>query len=90
MNRAELNIRTDLFRVAKTAFNIKKQFEYEIAQEFIEKAKLELDRIPVESATLKNDLVSYQAEMNTIQNDPLKRIWWGEKIITISTRLGIV
>ncbi|KKT84226.1 MAG: hypothetical protein UW82_C0026G0012 [candidate division WWE3 bacterium GW2011_GWC2_44_9] len=78
MNRAKLNIRTDLFRVAKTAFK------------FIEKAKLELDRIPVESATLKNDLVSYQAEMNTIQNDPLKRIRWGEKIITISTRLGIV
>lgn len=57
MNRNKLNIRMDLLRAAKTAFDVKYPFEDKIAKTFIEKAKEEFENIVPSAIELKNELI---------------------------------
>ena len=89
MNRAKLNIKMDLLRVAKTALDIKNEFDTTISREFLDKAKKEFSLIEDEDRLLLKDLKIHQEQVNDIKNDPLKRIRWGEKIMTIASRLNL-
>jgi len=79
----------DLLRVAKTALDIKNDFDTQISEEFINKAKKEFSLIEDEDKRLLNDLKIHQEQVNEIKDDPLKRIRWGEKIMTIASRLNL-
>jgi len=90
MNKNKLNIRMDLLRTAKTAFEINKPFDKNISNVFINKALEEFENnLPKESA-LKKELADFQSQIDNMLNDPLKRIRWGEKIMTIASRLGCI
>lgn len=90
MNRTKLNIRMDLLRVAKTALDLSKPFEEDVANVFIEKAKQEFENNLKDETVLKDELVSYQAQILNLSTDDTKRLHWGEKIMTIASRLGTV
>lgn len=89
MNRTKLNIKMDLLRVAKTALDIKNDFDTQISEQFINKAKEEFSLIEDEDKILLDDLKKHQKEVSEIRNDLLKRIRWGEKIMTIASRLSL-
>jgi hypothetical protein len=89
MNRNKLNIKMDLLRVSKTALDIKNDFDTKISEEFLNKAREEFSLIEDEDKMLLNDLITHQKQINDIKNDPLKRIRWGEKIMTIASRLNL-
>ena len=89
MNRTKLNIKMDLLRVSKTALDIKNDFDVEISEEFLNKAREEFALIEDEDRLLLKDLETHQEQINEIKKDPLKRIRWGEKIMTIASRLNI-
>jgi len=80
----------DLLRVAKTALDTSTPFNLEIANTFINKAKEEFSSITDKDSLLVNDLVSYQNQMHSIVNDSVKRTRWGEKILTIASRLSSI
>jgi hypothetical protein len=88
MNRTKLNIRMDLMRVAKTALDTDRPFEENIANTFIDKAKSEFENNLKEESPLKDELVMYQNQIPEISSDNIKRLHWGEKIMTIASRLG--
>ncbi|MFZ2663955.1 MAG: hypothetical protein WAX66_01185 [Patescibacteria group bacterium] len=90
MNRAKLNVRMDLMRVAKTALDADKPFEEQIANTFIDKAKSELENNLKDDYLLRDELVMYQKQIPNISSDTVKRLHWGEKILTIASRLGIL
>jgi len=90
MNRTKLNIRMDLMRVAKTALDIDQPFQENIANTFINKAKSEFEDNLKDETVLKDELLSYQTQIPNISNDSSKRMKWGEKIMTIASRLGTV
>jgi len=75
-------------RVAKTAFEITKPFDKKFAELFLNKALSEFEKNLPEETLLKKELVGFQAQIDLVHNDPLKRLRWGEKIMTIATRLG--
>jgi len=89
MNRTKLNIKMDLLRVAKTALDTKSDFDTKISEEFLNKAREEFALIEDEDKLLLKDLKIHQEQVNEIKNDPLKRIRWGEKIMTIASRLSV-
>ena len=80
----------DLMRVAETALNLNKPFEKETANVFINKAKLEFENNLKDETVLVDELVSYQTQIPNISNDNIKRLQWGEKIMTIASRLGTI
>ena len=88
MNRNKLNIRMDLLRTVKTAFEINKPFDKNVAGVFLNKALEEFDRNLPKETELKNELAEFKSQLDNIYNDPLKRIRWGEKVMTIALRLG--
>lgn len=59
MNRSKLNIRMDILRIVKVFFN---------------KALQEFDKNLPEEKMLKIELIKFQAQIDNICNDPLKRI----------------
>ncbi len=89
MNRTKLNIKMDLLRVSKTALDIKNDFDTKISNEFLNKAREEFALVEDEDRLLIKDLKTHQEQINDIKNDPLKRIKWGEKIMTIASRLSL-
>jgi hypothetical protein len=84
-----MNIKMDLLRVAKTALDTKNEFDTQVSKEFLDKAKKEFLLIGDEERDLLNVLESHYNEMDDIKNDHEKRIKWGEKIMTIASRLSI-
>jgi len=78
----------DLLRTAKTAFEINKPFDKNVAGVFLNKALEEFDRNLPKETKLKNELAEFKSQLDSIYNDPLKRIRWGEKVMTIALRLG--
>ena len=90
MNRNKLNIRMDLMRVVKTALEIDKPFEKAIAYMFLDKALQEFESNLPKETLLKNELQLFNSQIDDISNDPLKRIRWGEKVMTIASRLGSI
>jgi hypothetical protein len=88
MNRTKLNIRMDLLRVAKAALDLSKPFEVDLANVFINKARQEFDNSLKDEVALKDELISYQTQIPRIRVDNTKRLHWGEKIMTIASRLG--
>ena len=90
MNRTKLNIRMDLMRVAKTALELDIPFEEKIANTFIDKAKLEFENNLKDDYDLENELISYQTQIPSILDDSNKRLKWGEKILTVASRLGTI
>lgn len=79
----------DLLRVAKTALDTKNEFDTQVSKEFLDKAKKEFLLIEDEEKDLLSVLESHYDEMDEIKNDPEKRVKWGEKIMTIASRLSI-
>lgn len=88
MNRTKLNIKMDLLRVAKTALDLKNLFDEGVANVFINKAKSEFENNLQGELELKSELVVYQKQIPDIESDNLKRIRWGEKVMTLASRLG--
>ena len=88
MNRNKLNIKMDLLRVAKTALDTDKSFDQEITKIFLDKAKQEFAFINDSDKTLLNDIETYQKQMKEMSSDPIKRIRWGEKIMTVASMLS--
>jgi len=80
----------DLLRSAKSAFEINKPFDKTIANLFIRKALEEFDNNFPQETVLRKELANFQVQINSISSDPLKRIRWGEKIMTIASRLGSI
>lgn len=78
----------DLMRVAKIALELDKPFEENIANVFINKARSEFEENLKDENKLKDELISYQKEIPIIALDTKKRKQWGEKIMTIASRLG--
>lgn len=90
MNRNKLNIKMDLLRVAKTALDTSVPFNFQLADIFINKAKEEFSMVTDKESALVNDLNNYQIEMQDIVNDSVKRTQWGEKVLTIASRLSSI
>lgn len=90
MNRNKLNIKMDLLRVAKTAFDINKPFDKDISKVFLDRAEKEFETQLPQETLLKGELVKFGLQMEAAANDPLKRIRWGEKLLTIAARLGSI
>jgi|GEM_PF-1455062 hypothetical protein len=88
MNRNKLNIKMDLLRTAKSAFDINRPFDKTIADVFLTKALEEFDKNLPEETGLKKELVEFKAQLATVCTDPIKRIRWGEKVMTVASRLG--
>ncbi|OGC51111.1 hypothetical protein A2W32_00500 [candidate division WWE3 bacterium RBG_16_37_10] len=88
MNRNKLNVKMDLLRAAKTAFEINKPFDRNITKVFLNKAKDEFENKLPQETLLKNELMEFSLQIDDIVNDPLKRIHWGEKVMTLAARLG--
>jgi hypothetical protein len=88
MNRNKLNIKMDLLRTAKGAFEINRPFDKNIAGVFLNKALEEFDKNLPNEKELINDLSEFKSQLDTIYNDPIKRIRWGEKVMTVASRLG--
>ena len=80
----------DLMRVVKTALEIDKPFEKAIAYMFLDKALQEFESNLPKETLLKNELQLFNSQIDDISNDPLKRIHWGEKVMTIASRLGSI
>lgn len=78
----------DLMRVAKTALNINVPFETETATLFLDKAKTEFNSHLATEKVLKNELEHYQSKIADIKDSKSERLKWGEKIMTIASRLG--
>jgi len=78
----------DLLRVAKSALDVKNPFDEETSNTFLDKAALEFNSNLPQETILKNELGTYKLQINLIKDDPLKRIRWGEKVMTIASRLG--
>ena len=89
MNRTKMNIKMDLLRVAKTAFDIKNDFDIQVSQTFLNQAEKEFNLIEDSEKTLIEDLKKHKKQILDIKDDPLKRIRWGEKILTIASRLSM-
>jgi peptidoglycan hydrolase CwlO-like protein len=89
MNRNKLNIRTDLLRVTKMALDVGNPFEKGLANTFLNKAKKELEESFPNEKRLEKEIEDYQKKIDSIAIDPLERIRWGEKVLTISSRLGV-
>ena len=88
MNRNKLNIKMDLLRASKTALDTDKNFDQEITKIFLDKAKQEFAFIIDSDKTLLDDIETYQKQMKEMSSDPLKRIRWGEKIMTVASMLS--
>ncbi len=88
-NKTKLNIKMDLLRVAKTALDIKNDLDLQLSEEFLNKAREEFSLIEDEDKMLLKDLITHQEQLNDIKDDSLKRIRWGEKIMTIASRLSL-
>ena len=80
----------DLLRSAKSAFEINKPFDKNIANLFIRKALDEFDNNFPQETVLRKELTNFQTQIDSIATDPLKRIRWGEKVMTIASRLGSI
>ena len=80
----------DLMRVVKTALEIDKPFEKAIAYMFLDKALQEFKSNLPKETLLRNELQKFNSQIDDISNDPLKRIHWGEKVMTIASRLGSI
>jgi len=80
----------DLLRAAKTALDTSVPFDLELADTFINKAKEEFSNVTDKESLLVKDLVGYQTQMHSIANDSVKRTRWGEKVLTIASRLSSV
>lgn len=90
MNRNKLNIKMDLLRSVKTAFEINKPFEKEVTKVFINKALQEFETNLPKEILLKAELQEFGSQIDDIAKDPLKRIRWGEKVMTLASRLGSI
>ncbi len=88
MNRNKLNIKMDLLRVAKSAIEISKEFDQEISETFLNKAEKEFTLINDSDRELLSEVNTYRNQIGEIKSDPLKRIRWGEKLLTIASRLN--
>ncbi len=88
MNRIKLNIKMDLLRVAKTALEVDKEFDQNLAAVFLNKAREEFEKLQDSEKNLVNELISYQKNMSSLNNDPEKRKKWGEKVLTVASRLS--
>jgi len=88
MNRNKLNIKMDLLRAAKSALEINKEFDREISETFLNKAKEEFALVDDSDKKLLLEINIYQNQIGEIKSDPLKRIRWGEKLLTIASRLN--
>ena len=89
MNRSKLNIRTDLLRATKTALHVDQPFQKELVETFIEKAIWEFENNLPEEEDLKGELQGYKEKVSLVEDNFLERIRWGEKVLTISSRLGL-
>lgn len=78
----------DLLRASKTALDTDKNFDQEITKIFLDKAKQEFAFIIDSDKTLLDDIETYQKQMKEMSSDPLKRIRWGEKIMTVASMLS--
>lgn len=87
-NRTELNIKMDLLRVAKTALDVDKPFNISFANMFLNRAIMEVEHNLKSCSSLKDELISCKNQIPDISTDNIKRIHWGEKIMTIAFRLG--
>jgi len=83
-----MNIKMDLIRVAKTALDIKNDFDESVSKTFLKKAEEEFKLIEDNEKKLLQDLKKYEKQIDEIKIDPLKRLRWGEKILTIASRLS--
>lgn len=88
MNRTKMNIKMDLMRVAKSALDIKNDFDKNVSETFLNKVEEEFKLIEDDEKKLLQDLKEYRAQVSEIKEDPLKRLRWGEKILTIASRLS--
>ncbi len=88
MNRNKMNIKMDLLRAAKSALEVKSEFDPKLSETFLNKAKEEFQFIKDEERLLEKDLEVHCNQINDIKSDPLKRLQWGEKILTIASRLS--
>ena len=78
----------DLLRVAKTALDVDKEFDQKIAETFLNKAKQEFAFINDSDKALLKDIETYQNQVRKISSNPLKRIRWGEKVMTVASMLS--
>ncbi len=88
MNKTKLNIKMDLLRVATNALEINKEFDYNLATVFLNKAREEFKKLQDSEKTLVNELIIYQESMASSVKDLEKRKKWGEKVLTIASRLS--
>lgn len=88
MNRTKLNIKMDLMRVAKIALDLKNSFDQSVANVFIDKAKSEFENNLHTETALKVELEQYQKQIPLVAQDNLQRLRWGEKVMTLASRLG--
>ncbi|GIW69632.1 MAG: hypothetical protein KatS3mg101_0379 [Patescibacteria group bacterium] len=79
----------DLLRAAKSALEIDKEFDQETSETFLNKAKEEFAQIEDLDKKLLSEINIYQSQIEKIKSDPLERIRWGEKILTIASRLSL-
>lgn len=78
----------DLLRVVKTALDTDKEFDQDIAEIFLNKAKQEFAFITDSDRALLKDIEKYQNQINEISSNPSKRIRWGEKVMTVASMLS--
>lgn len=79
----------DLLRVSKTALQIGTLFDDKLVKTFLDKAKLEFKKIDDFDRKLLTDLHKLSKKIPSKNDDPIKRIRWGEKIMTIASRMSL-
>ena len=88
MNRTKLNIKMDLLRAAKTALEVDKEFDQNLAAVFLNKAREEFEKLQDSEKNMVNELIIYQENMHSLHNDSENRKRWGEKVLTVASRLS--
>ena len=83
-----MNIKMDLLRVAKSALDIRNDFDEAVSITFLDKAMSEFKKIEDDEKILRRDLEEHRKQMGKVISDPLERLRWGEKILTIASRLS--
>ena len=88
MNRIKMNIKMDLLRVAKSALDIRNDFDEAVSITFLDKAEEEFKLIEDSEKNLAGELKKHREQIDDIKEDRLKRLRWGEKILTVASRLS--
>jgi len=89
MNRTKMNIKMDLMRAARSALEIEKPFDKKTSDMFINKAKEEFAKINDIDRKLEEQLDSLHTQMAGLDSNPTSRKQWGEKILTVASRLSV-